>query len=158
MEEMNRSNRPGVGFTCALYHVVFSLYRIFCTKKPALTPVSEVPSRFELENKGFADLRLTAWLWHQIKWSGRRDSDPRHPPWQGGTLPTELLPHIWGTGKLCGRRDSNSYAFRHQILSLARLPFRHARRTDPAMAGKSDPLEIRTPDTLIKSQVLCQLS
>ena len=58
----------------------------------------EVPSRFELENKGFADLRLTTWLWHQIKWSGRRDSDPRHPPWQGGTLPTELLPHnvSWG--------------------------------------------------------------
>ena len=20
-------------------------------------------------------------------WSGRRDSNPRHPPWQGGTLP-----------------------------------------------------------------------
>ncbi len=27
----------------------------------------------------------------------------------------------------CGRRDLNSYAMRHQILSLARLPFRHAR-------------------------------
>ena len=25
-----------------------------------------MPSRFELENKGFADLRLTTWLWHQI--------------------------------------------------------------------------------------------
>ena len=25
----------------------------------------EVPSGFEPENKGFADLRLTAWLWHQ---------------------------------------------------------------------------------------------
>ena len=62
------------------------------------------------------------------------------------------------TRELCGRRDSNSYASRHQILSLARLPFRHARRTDPAKAGESDPLEIRTPDTLIKSQVLCQLS
>ena len=29
------------------------------------TPVfCEVPSGFEPENKGFADLRLTAWLWH----------------------------------------------------------------------------------------------
>ena len=27
----------------------------------------------------------------------------------------------------CGRRDLNSYAVWHQILSLARLPFRHAR-------------------------------
>ncbi len=29
-----------------------------------------------------------------INWSGRRGSDPRPPPWQGGALPTELLPHI----------------------------------------------------------------
>ena len=35
----------------------------------------------------------------------------------------------------CGRRDLNSYVVRHQILSLARLPFRHARmvrRRSPA--------------------------
>ena len=32
---------------------------------------------------------------------------------------------LWGTW--CGRRDLNSYARRHQILSLARLPFRHVR-------------------------------
>ena len=25
--------------------------------------------------------------------SGRRDSNPRHQPWQGCALPTELLPH-----------------------------------------------------------------
>ena len=25
-------------------------------------------------------------------WSGRRDSNPRHPRWQRGALPTELLP------------------------------------------------------------------
>ena len=28
----------------------------------------------------------------QTSWSGRRDSNPRHPPWQGGALPAELLP------------------------------------------------------------------
>ena len=28
--------------------------------------MDEVPSRFELENKGFADLRLTSWLWRRI--------------------------------------------------------------------------------------------
>ncbi len=33
--------------------------------------------------------------------------------------------------KWCGRRDLNSYAMRHQILSLARLPFRHARMSKP---------------------------
>ena len=32
---------------------------------------------------------------------------------------------LWETW--CGRRDLNSYARRHQILSLARLPFRHVR-------------------------------
>ena len=25
-------------------------------------------------------------------WSGRRDSNPRHPAWKAGTLTTELLP------------------------------------------------------------------
>ena len=59
-------------------------------------------------------------------------------------------------GKWCGRRDLNSYAFRHQILSLARLPFRHARTGYIPRDG--DPSGLRTPDTLIKSQVLCQLS
>ncbi len=28
-------------------------------------------------------------------WSGRPDSNRRHQPWQGCTLPTELLPLIW---------------------------------------------------------------
>ena len=32
-------------------------------------------------------------LGYAALWSGRRDSNPRHPPWQGGTLPAELLPH-----------------------------------------------------------------
>ena len=26
------------------------------------------------------------------KWSGKRDSNPRHLPWQGRALPTELFP------------------------------------------------------------------
>ena len=66
MEEMNRSNDQGLGLP-AHYIMLFSLCTVFfATKKPALTPVSEVPSRFELENKGFADLRLTTWLWHRM--------------------------------------------------------------------------------------------
>src|SRR5271170_1982413 len=28
------------------------------------------------------------------EWSGRRDSNPRHRPWQGRTLPAELLPRL----------------------------------------------------------------
>ena len=96
------------------------------------------------------------------KWSGRRDSDPRHPPWQGGTLPLSYYRMFHHKNRVknkrpCGQRDLNSYARRHQILSLARLPFRHA-RTSNYQKADGDPLEIRTPDTLIKSQVLCQLS
>ena len=30
---------------------------------------------------------------HREYWSGRRGSNSRHQPWQGCTLPTELLPH-----------------------------------------------------------------
>ncbi len=32
------------------------------------------------------------WDWSRVGWSGRRDSNPRHQPWQGCTLPAELLP------------------------------------------------------------------
>ena len=49
----------------------------------------EAASRFELENKGFADLCLTTWLCrpYKKKWSGKRDLNPRLRPWQGRTLP-----------------------------------------------------------------------
>ena len=29
------------------------------------------------------------------RWSGRRDSNPRHPTWKDGAPPTELLPLEW---------------------------------------------------------------
>ena len=32
------------------------------------------------------------------KWSGRRDSDSRHPPWQGGTLPLSYYRTLWCLG------------------------------------------------------------
>ena len=37
-------------------------------------------------DKGFADLCLTAWLC-RLNWSGKRGSNSRPPPWQGGALP-----------------------------------------------------------------------
>jgi hypothetical protein len=42
-------------------------------------------NRIRTGGKGFADLCLTTWLCR--RWSGRRDSNPRPPPWQGGVLP-----------------------------------------------------------------------
>ena len=46
----------------------------------------EATPRFELGNKGFADLCLTTWLCRLI-WSGKRDSNSRPSPWQGDALP-----------------------------------------------------------------------
>jgi hypothetical protein len=34
----------------------------------------------------------------QSFWSGTRDSNPRHPAWEAGTLPTELVPRRNGPG------------------------------------------------------------
>ncbi len=42
-------------------------------------------TRIRTGGKGFADLCLTTWLCRHL--SGRRDSNPRPPPWQGGVLP-----------------------------------------------------------------------
>ena len=30
--------------------------------------------------------------------SGKRDSNPRHPAWEAGALPTELFPHVLTRG------------------------------------------------------------
>ena len=95
------------------------------------------------------------------KWSGRRDSDPRHPPWQGGSLPlsyyrTFHIRHRVKTGK-CVRTK------RLELLrpkapdpksGASAIPPR-----PPDLAPKGgDPSGTRTPDTLIKSQVLYHLS
>ena len=65
----------------------------------------EAPVGFEPTNKGFADLRLEPLGYSALTEtqflpeigpfvSGKRDSNPRHQPWQGCALPTELFPHF----------------------------------------------------------------
>ena len=76
----------------------------------------EAPSRLELENEAFAELCLTTWLWRRI-WSGRRDSDSRHPPWQGGTLP---LSYYRTHGALGRNRTTDTQIF---SLLLYRLSY-----------------------------------
>ena len=76
----------------------------------------EAPPRLELGNKDFADLRLTTWLWRRKKWSGRRGSDSRPPPWQGGALPTELLPHEGALGR---NRTTDTVIFSHMLYRLS---------------------------------------
>ena len=85
----------------------------------------EAPPRFELGNKGFADLCLTTWLWRHIefsrkrqksdlifvvfKWSGLRGSNPPPRPWQGRALPNELNPHteMFSVNGASGRNRTN---------------------------------------------------
>ena len=56
---------------------------------------NKAASGLEPLNRGFADPRLTTWLRrHKNKWSGRRDSNSRHPPWQGGVLPLNYFRFI----------------------------------------------------------------
>ena len=49
------------------------------------------------------------------KWSGRRGSDSRPPPWQGGALPTELLPHGCALGR---NRTTDTVIFSHMLYQL----------------------------------------
>ena len=47
-----------------------------------------------------------------LRWSGRRDSNPRPQPWQGCALPTEPLPHAsWYLSKLSVRVKGKIQAF-----------------------------------------------
>ena len=108
----------------------------------------EAPSRLELENEAFAELCLTTWLWRRI-WSGRRDSDSRHPPWQGGTLPLSYYRIKIGAGE--ETRTHTPWATDPKSAASAIPPH-------PQAQQNGDPLGIRTPGTLIKSQVLYQLS
>ena len=70
------------------------------TFREQLMSKREAAVGFEPTNKGFADLRLGP-LGNAAKkesrlgrdLSGKRDSNPRHQPWQGCALPTELFPH-----------------------------------------------------------------
>ena len=129
----------------------------------------EVPSGFEPENKGFADLRLTTWLWHRV-WSGRRDSNSRHPPWQGGTLP---LSYYRTHGALGRNRTTDTQIF---SLLLYRLSYQGMMATRKGLepstssvtgwhsnqlnyqAANGGTNRARTCDPLLVRQVLSQLS
>ncbi len=58
------------------------------------------------------------------EWSGRQDSNLRHPPWKGGALPTELRPHRKRNG---GERRIRTFEGLHrQIYSLLPLAARQS--------------------------------
>ena len=62
--------------------------------------------------------------------SGKRDLNPRPPPWQGGALPLSY-------SRICERRDLNPHTLRHQNLNLACLPVppRSRNRSDQGLVS-----------------------
>jgi hypothetical protein len=67
----------------------------------------------------------------QTVWSGRRDSNPRHLPWQGSALPTEPLPlNLWTLdGRYLHIRSTkvrvHTYPFpHHRIISMGQWAVR----------------------------------
>jgi hypothetical protein len=68
-----------------------------------------------------------------LKWSGRRDSNSRHPPWKGGALPTELRPQKSLNGGAGWIRTTES--LRWQIYSLLPLATREPRLTMELLTG-----------------------
>src|SRR6202012_3566054 len=76
---------------------------VFGWEGPALKPNSLHPAR--LITKKPLVLFPAAFR----KWSGRRDSNSRRPPWQGGALPTELRPRTRGSADNTGHWPSTLF-------------------------------------------------
>ncbi len=55
-------------------------------------------------------------------WSGRRDSNPRHPAWKASALPTELLPHSHHP-RMVGARGFEPPTFWSQTRRAAKLRY-----------------------------------
>ena len=83
-----------------------------------------------------------------FKWSARRDSNPQHPPWQGGALP---LSHFRIIGADEGSRTPTPMALDPKSSASANSAT-SAYYIVGGLPGN------RTPDTLIKNQVLYRLS
>ena len=58
------------------------------------SPVYGGGTQIRTGDRGFADLGLTTG--YAAVWSGRRDLNPRPPPWQGGVLPLNYFRMLSG--------------------------------------------------------------
>ena len=110
------------------------------------------------------------------QWSGRRDSNSRHSPWQGDALPLSHSRLFSGTSAIIAHLVKNG---KYELVRTKRFELPRHKALDPKSSASAnsatpaysrpsvrfhtyfpsgDPSAIRTPDTLIKSQVLCRLS
>ena len=110
---------------------------------------------FEPGNEGFADLCLTTWLWHHKKNGAVDETRTRDLHLGKVALYRMSYTRIW-----CLRSELNQ---RHADFQSAALPTELQRHVEPSQTRLKcdeygDPERTRTLDTLIKSQVLYQLS
>ena len=73
--------------------------------------------------------------WYLSKWSGRRDSNPRPPPWQGGALPVELLLHKQDAVSAPKGADPSGY---RRLMPPARDCCRHLLKTKTQFSVNQD--------------------
>ena len=103
-------------------------------ERPVSSPLDDgTPSRCRGEgppgNPGMASAPAT-----DCDWSGRPDSNRRHPPWQGGALPTELRPPI----PLCrppGRRRTSGRPLRAPAPGEAQIMDQVPGKANPRRGG-----------------------
>ena len=135
---------------------------------------SRTGSGFPGQNESFTHPGWSCDFDQVIYESGKRDLNPRHPPWQGGALPTELFPQVFrgATRRLfvarhaarflpCERRDLNPQAFwAPDPKSGVSAKFHHSRQDSSYRARRTsicdlclEPRRTRTCDPKIKSDL-----
>ena len=91
------------------------------------------------------------------EWSGRQDSNLRHPPWKGGALPTELRPHR--TRENGGERRIRTFeGLLRQIYSLLPLATRQPLLKPSSQNDNGADYRNRTYDRRFTKPMLYQLS
>ena len=93
-----------------------------------------------------------------LAWSGRRDSNSRHPAWKAGALPTELLPLACLSNKTCSLHPTYMVVVvgggfeppKAWPADLQSAPFDHSGTPPFFVFGASG--GTRTPDPLITNQ------
>lgn len=92
-------------------------------------------------------LGYVAMTWH---WSGRRDLNPRPPPWQGGVLP---LNYFRTDGAETQNRTGDTWIFSPLLYRLSYLGMAESTGFEPAISGLTGqcvkPSYTTTPNTLL---------